>query len=616
METGSDPSFDRAAYEDRVVRPLRGRPGAVPARRVEMYALDPGMSGPGIAARLASVRACWAELRDRGGHLGSVGATLLAADAELAAVAGEAMLDPAWWGAADVPGPPPDPAERTEPRLRAVLPTAAACDVVVTPHGTGVRLTWTPAGDAVHHVLRATGRVPTALDDGEVVAGPGGAEAFDPAPPVGVAVGYAVLAVAPGCTPSPPVGGLLTVVPPVADVVVTGEPGAVRLRWSQHPDTAGVEVRRRSPGGVAEVAVTATGTARDEPADGVEHEYALTARYVVLGAEGHGAEGHGADGPGVEVRADPVVVRGATRPEAVPVADLSAGPAAGDRGTTVAVGWSQAVGAEVEVRRSAQPCPWAYGAVVADPAAAGERLDGARTAGEDRTVLVTELPAGPWYLTAFTRGADGWLRGGDVRVDVVPPVSGLDARRQGAEVLLSWVWPAGIALADVRWSGSSEVLRVLRGRYVGDGGVRLRPGPGPERIEVSAVRRDADGSEASALPASVTLPAVRTPVPWTAERRRDRWRRTEHLTVRVSCAVDLTCTVALTATPGVVLPVEHRPEAELHRAEITLRAGEPIDLVTDLPLPRLPRPYWLRLFVLDPPTARPQDPPVHRMKVT
>jgi hypothetical protein len=596
LEVGLDPSFDRATYVRRVVRPLRGRPGALPGSRLEMYAVEPGMSPAAVAARIAAVRACWIDLRDRGGHLGSVAETLLAAD-ERAGV-GADLLDAGSW--ADHEPQTPPTGERTVPTPLPVLPTAAAREVTVTPHGTGVRVAWT-SGDpgARHYVVRAVGRLPTALDDGDVVARPGPAEsgeAVDPAPPVGATLGYAVIALADGGTPASAVGARIRVVPPVADVVVAGGAGEVTARWTHHPDMVEVDVRRRGADGDVPVAAD-RGAFRDAPPGGIEHEYVLVARY----AGGLSAE--------------PAVVRGATRPEPVPVTDLFAGPRPADEGPGVLLGWRQAVGAQVQIRRSATPCPWPFGATVADAevAALGEPLDGERVTAAGRTTLAAPVPPGPWFLTAFTRTGDGWLRGNDVRIDVVPPVTGLRAHRQGREVLLSWVWPDGITLADVHTGG--PVQRVLRQRYVGDGGVRFDCGPTATRIQVIAIRRDDTGAEAAALAVSTTVPAVRTPVRWTVIRSGHRWRGNERIAVEVTAEADLYCTVALTATPGIVLPIEHRPDAELFRGEVALVTGRPT-VVADLPLPPLPRPYWLRLFVLDPPGARAADPPVDRMKVT
>ena len=158
--------------------------------------------------------------------------------------------------------------ELAEQRLRAALavaadredlaeelahvPLAPVTGVEVVPDGAGVRIPWTAppshADDAVYRVVRRTDRGPRDADDGTVVADVAGARfTTDPAPPVGRPVHYAVLAGrAVGAARSSAVAASVTVVPPVADVEIVGEPGAVVGRWRAHPDAVAVRVRRHA----------------------------------------------------------------------------------------------------------------------------------------------------------------------------------------------------------------------------------------------------------------------------------------------------------------------------------------------------------------------------------
>ncbi|MCO8271599.1 hypothetical protein M1L60_13455 [Actinoplanes sp. TRM 88003] len=90
--------FDTTRYDREVLRPLRGMHGELPAGDLlARYAIDPGMDAAELAAHLTEVRAWWAERAKAPDFRAQVCQRLLAADRELRASAGDAMMVPEWW---------------------------------------------------------------------------------------------------------------------------------------------------------------------------------------------------------------------------------------------------------------------------------------------------------------------------------------------------------------------------------------------------------------------------------------------------------------------------------------------------------------------------------------
>jgi hypothetical protein len=295
----------------------------------------------------------------------------------------------------------------------ATVPAAPVANVTANPDGAGVHIAWRPAPDhddgTTFRVVRREDRPPVGVDDGrEIRAGSGysinGSSVHDGAPPVGRPVHYAVFARtvltqagspqagSPQAGPwSPPACAAVQVIPPVADVVIEGGRDLITGRWRIHPGVAGVEVCRTAgvpnsrgePVPMQDMAVERHRGFCDETAvEGVAYFYTLTACYPHP------------DGTGA-LRSAPVVVRGAIRPEARPVAALTVTAAPGtDRG--VRLSWSQSPGSEIVIRRSSRACPWAYGQLVAlaELASYGDELEGTFVAKGELMTLLALLPPG------------------------------------------------------------------------------------------------------------------------------------------------------------------------------------------------------------------------------
>ncbi len=494
----------------------------------------------------------------------------------------------------------------------ATVPAAPVTALTANPDGTGVHLAWRPAPDhdaaTTFRVARRDGRDPVDAEDGcpiPLTAGhsTSGYSTNDEAPPVGRRVHYAVFARVPGGPWSLPACAGVQVVPPVTDVVIEGGRDVVTARWRTHPDVATVEVRRTVglPEGQGEpVSVDRNRGFCDETAiDGVAYFYTLIACYP--------------HPDGGTLRSAPVVVRGATRPEARPVTALTATPAAG-AGLAVRLSWSQPPGSEIVIRRCARPSPWEYGQVVAlgDVAGYGVELDGTRTAKGESMTLVAPVPPGRSYCVPFTLGVDGAVRGQDAVVALADPVRRLRAQRFGDDVRLTWCWPDEVGVGEVQWAGGRR--RITLAQYRDEGGCRLRGVPELSRVEVVAVLLG-EGGECRSAATSVLVEQRLAQLSY-------QLRRSGHrLTGGVKCVVTLSgeqpvsdVTVIIVAATGHAMPGSPEVGVELLRRRVAIDPATPV--VLEVPVPRLPKPYWLRCFLGDGAPVQLTDPPVGQLKVS
>ncbi len=498
----------------------------------------------------------------------------------------------------------------------ATVPAAPVTALTANPEGTGVHLAWRPAPDhdaaTTFRVTRRDGRDPVDAEDGCQIPirsgySSSGYSTSDEEPPVGRRVHYAVFARTPGGPWSLPACASAEVVPPVTEVVIEGGCNTVTARWRTHPDVAAVEVHRTAglPAGVSgdrgePVTVDRHRGFCDETAlDGVAYFYTLTACYP--------------HPDGGTLRSAPVIVRGATRPEARPVTALTATPAAG-AGRAVRLCWSQPPGSEIVIRRCAQPSPWEYGQVVAlgELAGYGVELDGTRTAKGESTTLVAPVPPGRSYCVPFTLGVDGAVRGQDAVVDLADPVRRLRAQRFGDDVRLTWCWPDEVSVGEVHWVGGRR--RITLAQYRDEGGCRLRGVPELSRVEVVAVLLG-EGGECRSAATSVLVEQRLAQLSY--QLRRSGY----HFSGGVKCVVTLTgeqpvadVTVIIVAATGHVMPGSPEVGVELLRRRVAIDPATPV--VLEAPVPRLPKPYWLRCFLAEPAAVGLTDPPVGQLKVS
>lgn len=493
----------------------------------------------------------------------------------------------------------------------AKVPAAPVLGVTAHPDGGGVRIAWRPAAghddSTAFRVVRGEGRPPVDPDDGrELVVGTGHSTTDD-APPVGQRLHYAVFARTPGGRWSRSASTDVQVVPPVTDVVVKGGDKVVTGRWRAHPDVARVEVTRMAagPGGRDEpVTVERHQLFRDSSAaDGVQYFYTLVACYPPTGG-------------GPALRSEPVVVRGATRLEARPVASLTAVPISG-ASLAVRLSWRQKTGSEIVVRRTPEPCPWEYGHLVprTELDRWGVELDGSLSAKGEAITLVAPVPPGRSFYVPFTLDLDGGgVRGQDAVVDHIEPVRRVRAQRFGDDIRVTWLWPHEVSAAEVGWAGGGR--RITLAQYRDEGGCQLRDVPEVTRVQVGAVILDEHNDENCSAPISVEVDERPPQLAYQVRRSGLALLGGVRCTVTLSSTAAIPgATVILVAAVGQAMPLSPDAGIELLRAPVVIEPGVPLTL-PEATVPRLRKPYWLRCFLAPPACALLVDPPVSQLKVS
>ncbi|MCI2416169.1 hypothetical protein MOQ72_01930 [Saccharopolyspora sp. K220] len=227
-----------------------------------------------------------------------------------------------------------------------------------------------------------------------------------------------------------------------------------------------------------------------------------------------------------------------------------------------------------------------------------------------------------YLLTARYRRPDGT----EVAADAVPvrhtsrvaatlpPVTALDARRFGGELMLSWVWPDDVRMAEVSWTHTAAGvetgrLRLTRQQYQADGGCRIDAGPGTVRVQVSAIAT-ADNGESRSAPSALHLAGTPPQVSYQVERQNRLFGTS---TARIVLTADQPvseCTVLVVVAPGRVMPLKPDDGRVVHRDVHEL--GEPLELNVELPRRK---PFWLRCFV-EAAGVQLIDPPISQLKVS
>jgi len=256
-------------------------------------------------------------------------------------------------------------------------------------------------------------------------------------------------------------------------------------------------------------------------------------------------------------------------------------------------------------RAAAEPPGTAGDVLTLDQAGAtGQRVSG--RVGFTGTTASVSLPGGQWILIPFAVAGNLAVRGPAVVVDAVPAVTQAEATRNGPDVLVSWVWPEGMRMAEVVWraDGHETAREVTLHDFQRLGGVRFT-GSGAAEARISGIFRSGTDVLVSA-PVVVHAPSQKPTLtyhvhrlwPWQVHRVRPYPLHGPHwwcAARRLVLMADMPCTgltveiYVRTATGRTV------SEIPVHTVEnIAIEPGRPYEVMLEFPdLSSLVRPRFL-----------------------
>ncbi|SEH00146.1 hypothetical protein SAMN05444920_115125 [Nonomuraea solani] len=404
--------------------------------------------------------------------------------------------------------------------------------------------------------------------------------ASDERPPVNTPVTYAVAArrgqavsAAVECAP-------LTFRPEPADLRLSAVDGVVTGHWRAPAEVLRVVVERDG----VPIRVEGSGFRDRDVRNGTTYDYLVAAVYP----DGRGE----VTTPGLRRTVTP-------RAKPVPVAAFTVEPDAG--GGELLVRCAEPPSGVLEFVLLAGEPRWPYGAVVPldEVYAAGRVLPA--TPARDGYALRSAQVSG--VLLAVTVAGESATIGAHREHVNLPAPRGVSAVRRGGTVHVGLEWPPGVPEIEVRW-GERRLL-VSSAAYRSGGGIRLDV---PE-AEAPAIRLTPttlmNGRRVHGPAVRVPLSAV-VPVRYSLRAEGPPWRR--ELVVDLSAERPVRVTrLLLVIKPGRVLPCsadDGRVLAEWSGLDPPARLS--------VPMPRQPKPYWLRCFAEGP--VELVDPPVRVLK--
>ncbi|MEU8001314.1 hypothetical protein AB0B66_09170 [Catellatospora sp. NPDC049111] len=501
-------------------------------------------------------------------------------------------------------------------RLRGLRPPPPR-DLRLRP-GRVTTLTWSPPLTGItglhYRVVRAADWPPASPLDGVLIAETDTTSAEDADASVARRFGYAVFVAGAADVWSRAAEAVVTIIPPVSDVVVRTDRDQAVVSWRTHPAVVAVKVRRttgRPPSGPADGVEIPAGTASFTDTairEGTDYYYSIVAVYQ--------------DERLHDVRSPEVLVSVAPRRPAAAVEDLAVEPIETVGGfTRLRLSWTPQPSVEVRIRRAERRPAWTCGTELPEAAIGefGHEVAGVAGSAGERSTLITEVPEGFHVYVPFAIGGTGAVVGRFVAQGLAAPLSQVKVERLGDRVTLSWVWPEAAGLAEVTWTpdtGQRSTFRVTRHQYLAESGCRLDAGPGGGTVSVVAVTVGPLG-EARSPARQCVVTGRQGRLSYTVQRLPDLRRRFSRSRV-LRVVAETGCQVehlVLVARHGQVMPLRPDQGTEILRCSaLDFTAGQAREFPFELP-DGVAKPYWIRCFIVPPHGATIADPPVDQLKV-
>ena len=486
-------------------------------------------------------------------------------------------------------------------------PAPGALSVKVVASG-GVRLTWQFSGgdDCRFTVVRADGHAPVNPNDGTML-GTVAPRTFDDAKaPVGRKAHYSVFAVRDGVV-SAPVSAEVVVVPAPGDVTAVAGLTEATVSWRLPAEAVGVRCsmidgsgnsRELDCGGASQVTVNRLVT-------GQRYRFTVEAMYVL------------ADGG--RVYSAPATASATPRGSIAPVEkmNLTEGRLSNGRNGIIA-SWSTVGGFPVEL--------WSVPIDEKLPAVGSEvAVDGFDDVGGRKLQGVARESAGTSALEFAALSDIRWIVpltvDGERAVIGAPQVTGsaqaptdTHADRFGDELVVSWKLPHGDYAASVTWTvgGVPQHVVVTRADYRRDGGFRI---PSASTVRDLAVATVAFGNgqewRSATVPITFDIPKPVVDYQLVIPPSRFGKRKPARLTVRAAAGVGPISLIVVIRT-GSIMPtrVEHD---DIQVPVVVDFSGAPT-AEKEFDIPKLPSPFWVRIFPAAGSDFILRDPPTDSLK--
>jgi hypothetical protein len=241
-------------------------------------------------------------------------------------------------------------------------------------------------------------------------------------------------------------------------------------------------------------------------------------------------------------------------------------------------------------------------------------VTGSAQAGAGREALAFHPPGDVRVLLPVTWDGESGLAGNSVVVGSAPPPSQLEAVRYGSELAVSWHWPDGDYQMEAAWSGAgarSGRRRLDQAGYRRDGGLRIADADQVTRVSVATVARGG-GVEHVGDAVTIVVDAARPVFSYTLRLPRGLFGGREAQVEVTSGGFRGTAEFVAVIAPGRLMPERPDEGQEIARLRLSFAAGRTRQAAFSLP--KVPRPYWVRLFPVAGDRIALEDPPTWTMK--
>lgn len=468
-----------------------------------------------------------------------------------------------------------------------------------------VHLSWSAMPGATSVVVRSEGTAPASPGAGtEVGRGQDLLQLVDNGAPAGRRVGYSVFTTRDGRTFSDPATTQIAFLPAPSSLVATADSSQIELSWRLSPEALAAEVIQQNADGTTTTHPVANGSALTVKGLSLGVKYVFDVRAVYVTQQGREAS------QSSRIEATP-------RGELVPASDFTVQSVTTDNGSGVTASWLPVAGYDVEVWAFPRDYRVLSGSI--EPLAkltghGGVRLTPlpGRSGPAERVVRTYRAEGISVYVPVTLDGERGRL-GEPVVSGAAPNIRDGMAERFGNAVKVSWVWPTGGYLMEVSWKqdGAPRSQRITPAKYRADGGFMIPALEGVSDIAVATIAKTSDDEWASA-PLPISYTTARPVLEYALAIKKTLFKgATVTATIDprgFSGALD----VMLVVASGALMPATARSGEVIARQRLALEADG--SAVLQAPIPKLPSPYWVRMFVEDTAPVVLLDPPTSQMK--